>query len=533
MNQEQLKKRTRDYWDMQSESEPDEWLSHYIEELLPQELQWATQQQRLSLQEGHVHTLVLLVGYSPEPLFQALCVYKPEHILCIASPKYIGLDRGQNDERNLLRGESYVQLFIERYVTRLHRNNMLPKTPSVTIHPLKDTTPTAVFQGLLKELKPQQTTPGKVIIDVTGGKKSMVTGAYLYAAFAQNVQLSYVDFDDTLYDPDQGKPFGFGCQIGTLANSYNDFALRGWEEVRRFYQQYNFRAAQRLLGASWQTHAANTLWSIAHNLDLLPWCDAIDRLAHTLEVYRLWDEGDYKGSLDYHKKHKADIFANVQPLPTAIQQLGTQWITWQGNGIIPNQVPNFFDDTDRLHAYVQDELARIERLIHHNEDYRSAFLRAGGLNEVLMTVRLTRRCPASEQSDLLQKLDQGTPSISSVFYQLPKPAGDRFEARRQRIQFTLEGPSMTEWWRGTSSFHEWKDFTELRNKLAHTYVSVPETVAQAALTFVTANYTDFCTLSDPSIAGAQYCTESMQWSRLCQACGLDEWLHPALCADDK
>lgn len=118
---------------MQSESEPDEWLSHYIEDLLPEELKWATHHKRLSLQEGHVHTLVLLVGYSPEPLFQALCVYKPEHILCIASPTYISLGRDQNDERDLLRGESYVQLFIERYVTRLHRNNMLPKTPSVTV----------------------------------------------------------------------------------------------------------------------------------------------------------------------------------------------------------------------------------------------------------------------------------------------------------------------------------------------------------------------------------------------------------------
>lgn len=85
--------------------------------------------------------------------------------------------------------------------------------PNIDCEPIGAATPPHVFQALLKHLYGDS----NVIVDITGAKKSMVAGAFLYAAFA-NVPVSYVDFDDDKFNPEHAKPYGYACRIGRLVN---------------------------------------------------------------------------------------------------------------------------------------------------------------------------------------------------------------------------------------------------------------------------------------------------------------------------
>jgi hypothetical protein len=110
-------------------------------------------------------------------------------------------------------------------------------------YPVADS-PEAVFQTLVDVLHDET----DVVIDVTGGKKSMVSGAYLYAAYA-GARISYVDFEE--YDPKYRRPYGYSCKIGELANPYQEFALREWERVRNLYERYQFREAREIVNSNY------------------------------------------------------------------------------------------------------------------------------------------------------------------------------------------------------------------------------------------------------------------------------------------
>lgn len=86
-------------------------------------------------------------------------------------------------------------------------------------------------------------------------------------------------------------------------------------------------------------------------------------------------------------------------MPTAIQELGEgdYWPHGDDAQSLLNHLsklehgangqPSLYVDIPKLLVYVNDELAKIKRLIEPNEDYRSALLRAVGLWEVLMRAR--------------------------------------------------------------------------------------------------------------------------------------------------
>jgi len=214
----------------------------YIRDVLPLELQCVAsddeEPRRLpdtSIQGG---ILVQLVGFSLEPLLQSICAYKPAEVVLILNQDY---------------GDRSWETFgreIERYVSSLpsdllHCSVQQHQDIVVTSVPLDKDYPEYVFQRLRQELMPRLRDGKRLGLDITGGKKSMVSGAFFFGAFA-GVDISYVDFDE--YDPERRMPLGYTCRIGLLANPYQTFRLRDWERVRELYQRYAFRSASALLG---------------------------------------------------------------------------------------------------------------------------------------------------------------------------------------------------------------------------------------------------------------------------------------------
>ena len=215
-------------------------LRRYIDELLPEELALARERGHLpaldQLWGSRCDVLVLLVGHSFEPLLQAICAYQPTEVVPVLNEEY--------GTKNLRGTDMYRRL--KKLLPKLKQKSLINKDkepPLRPCEPLKEDTPLAVFRFLLEQLR-DNWEKQSIVIDITGAKKSMVAGAFFFAAYS-NTPISYVDFDR--YDEDYGRPYGCTCKIGLIANPYRDFRLRDWAEVRRLYGQYAFAAAHQAM----------------------------------------------------------------------------------------------------------------------------------------------------------------------------------------------------------------------------------------------------------------------------------------------
>ena len=510
-NERMMKKQTEEYWEAlrrNANHRVPVWRK-YVDGLLPLEMACMAAKGRLS--QEPCQTLVLLVGQSVEPLLQSVWAHNPEKLLLILNRQYDEETTGEDFGHTLC--ELLSQLPSDRCVSdaHIHQETVEPR-------------PADVFRKLVEQVRDRE----NVVIDITGAKKSMVAGAFLYAAYA-DVPVSYIDFDDAAYSTKYGKPYGYASHIRLFENPYTAFALRDWERVRRFYRRYKFRDARLLLSGNGNGGPGTVLTSMTK---YLPGSElAVNKLIAVLHCYELWDAGDYNQAANH-----ANQIACFKP-PAAVSLLGGKWFTVK-DARFEGGLPDFYDDTPEFRAYVYDEMARIERLIKYNRDYRSAFLRAGSLNEIVMLSRLVKMVSCdSQRSDLLKSLQHRTPNARRVFEVLLKPPGTIFQIDKDirfwgapDIQVTVT-ESMHPWWKGTDLFNGecgWDVFIKRRNDLAHKYFSVPLTWAEDALRFVRLCVADLWG-PDPGTVD----TEAMKWSELCRFTGLEQYLPPNLCAEEK
>jgi hypothetical protein len=531
MDKDDLERATRDHWG-RYQRDIDDGLKHYICEknsrldgksLLEAELSWAGE--RKYIKAEHCETLVLLVGFSLDPLLQSICVYKPDRVLLILNEE--GYQDGRNNKewhefaQHLIKATNYLKNGHFDGSTVLFLGENIPSKPG---YPTKGN-PASVFKTLVKFLHDEK----DVVIDITGGKKSMVTGAFMYAAYS-DARISYVDFEEYI----DGRPYGFGCKIGQLSNPYREFALHEWEQVRTLYERYQFRDAQLLLRGEGKKGKSESIMSAMK--EYLPDSQtSIQLLVNILNCYEDWDAGLYNEAAE--KIRDLNKYIKFEP-PAAVNQLGGKWIV-TNQARLHSNLFNFYDDTQEFRAYVYDELARINRLIEFNCDYRSAFLRAGSLNEALMLARLIKLIDNEPiKNDMIKALQDKTPGALSVFDNLRLAVGRSFQIgpRDHDYDVTFDNaPEITitikkqmDWHRNQLLFDRqggWRQFIHIRNDLAHKYYSPPPSWAKDALNFVTANVED--------LWGQKICTQDLQtsslpWPELVKLCGLSNYLPPNL-----
>lgn len=288
-----LKNRTQQYWEKKPGYEC------YIHGLLVGELQEAGKDPaRLRGVGKPVHTLALTVGESFEPLLQVACVLRPKRVVLILNSFYSGTpgcDHGE-DLKELMVKLAGIADLPEKMHPELREGDF-------DLVELKKDTPTQVFRALRQAMQKPEAQPPKGhtnVVDITGAKKSMVVGAFLYAAHS-GLPITYVDFDE--YDAQWGRPYGYTCRIGEIANPYEAFHLRDWEQVRRLYESYSFRNARALLGepASAENARTGILGAMSQTLDgggdepLFDQSDVerVKRLASFFAMYEAWENGDY------------------------------------------------------------------------------------------------------------------------------------------------------------------------------------------------------------------------------------------------
>ncbi len=518
-----LQRETEKYWKKlrRNHNDPFPTQCEYVRELLPQEMEGKEAPQPCE-------TLVLLVGHSIEPLLQAVWVYQPKRLVLILNRQYGATLSGKDFAHQIINLLS--QLPQERQV---NKDQILPRD-------LIEVTPAQVFALLLQEVREQT----NVVIDITGAKKSMVAGAFLYAAYA-HVPVSYVDFDDAMYSTEFGRPYGYASEIRVFQNPYSVFALRNWERVRELYLGYHFREARRLLEAEIQPVMEETDYFEDTYLS------SAKRLAQVLKCYEFWDSGDF-----YESRHEVQSLRNrgidFNP-PTAIILLSDVWphveheMPLQGasanllqqHGTLARgeagPINSFFCREDWLIVYAEDELARTQRLIDFNEDYRSAFLRTASLNEVLLKARLAGlwhegrlQPPVGKDLILFEDLVDRVTAMRML----------RLLTQRQTLHVSRErGAILSPEVESMAAF--WDDhplaldrLIELRNKTIHTYLPIPRSIAQTARGIAEANLQDYrenwAKRMPPTTV-----TEALPWSCLCKLSGVDAFLPPNLWREEE
>lgn len=288
-------------------------------------------------------------------------------------------------------------------------------------------------------------------------------------------------------------------------------------------------------------------------------------------MYEAWENGDYATAKKIKDGFDPTLPADI--VPWSIEELGSIWpnVTSalnaqtaaqkllddhlklkQGN---PQPSDSLFAQPLRLLAYVRDELAKIERLISKNEDYRSAYLRAAGLEEFLLKARL---CISWLKNELDVTINNNSPVRPSALSQNDQIKGfkamvsyssaDSMRTTLQRSQ-QLElrqvdkkvmkvslrngAPKLDEYWKGKQldfdifvSDRRNPGFTRLRGEAIHTHLYIPRPIAEAALELVQAaveeferNWLEHFHLGTLDKAKDKL-VDAPSWSRLCEVCKL-------------
>lgn len=395
---------TGTYWP-KLDDDPDAALNWYLNQhLLVDELAWALDRHNIpdNATRPPCDVLVLLVGFSLDPLFQSICVYDPvEKIVLVVNTHY-----GEQS------GGGYGEALAERiellFKDARLREGWLTHSPVIEICELPDEEPDSVFRTLHAALLKDQQADHKIIIDITGGKKNIDAGAFLFAAYTA-ATVSYVNFE--LYDQRKRRPFGYSCKIGPIErNPYDAFRLRDWEEIRYHYEGYRFTIARTILKRIWkpmldafplQTALQRPRPGKPTPISREEVEEALKRLDAALVFYDAWETGNYV--MAYR------LLPTVQGLatPSAVTLLGPDWQKiYEHSQVLAAPLPTskydemikdiasdylpVYASNKLLFTYARDELERARRLTDLHSDHRSAFLRAAGLDEFLLKARLIR-----------------------------------------------------------------------------------------------------------------------------------------------
>jgi hypothetical protein len=570
LKREVLERETKKYWTKLDERDrPD--IDDYVDNLLPLELSTENEFRQIKVSpDDRCDVLFLLVGYSLEPLLQSICVHHPPLVILVLNKKLSTTIEGRGLDHELRRAAKRACLNDE--IRRTWH-----ATPPVFETLSTGDTPQEVFRvlrnkvlSLLDEARRRGASPPRVVVDITGAKKSMTAGAYLLAAYA-DVKVTYVDFDE--YSPRFGRAFGYTCQIGPLENPYRIFRIAEWQRVRELYGQYAFQAALETLNViAPDAEGPDADKSFFEPKEL----EAIKVLRAVLGVYDQWENGNLHQA---HALAVAGVLASVPRTiwPTAVEELGRDWPhvdpgSKSSPGDFLKQVKRletgggdlsrslFLHQGGRLLVtYARDELAKIRRLIDPKSDFRSALLRSAGLFETLLKARLMilwndgLLVLAATQGELARMaLDADARASADRFLAefssarvvvgvldgsgndeertlTPRYVPEKLHPligtkaapgcgfrRKRDTASAVVGPSLGDFCKSPQMNPD--QLFDLRNKAIHFCLSVPRDWAELAWRITHENLEAF--EKGWSAAGTDVKTQVPDWDDLCQVCGV-------------
>lgn len=320
-------------------------------------------------------TLVILVGETLEPLLQSICVHMPTRLVPIVNTYYGDI---QDEDSSARQWRTLYRLIrqLPSHVTENIAN--LEQIRQVT--PVSDD-PTAVFTYLRQELGPDLRDPQKrVVVDVTGAKKTMVAGAFTLAAYTKAV-IYYIDPEQ---QDENEQPYGFSARFRRIESPLDRLALNVWQQIEERYRRYDFAGALQLLQDALPEEALPGESGSSPNNSLLQSVQAFEAF---LIICRDWEAGRLQEAYKQIVTLPPELVTPAEKVPTVVTELWRYWPEPE-DAVARELSTAFFEDAKAIILYAEDELRRAKRLMN-NGRYRDAFTRAYALHETLLKARLT------------------------------------------------------------------------------------------------------------------------------------------------
>lgn len=252
--------------------------------------------------------LILVAGTSPEPLLLAVAHHAPRRVI-------------------LLREESLSDHSMRRF-ERLwkcyHADVGAPSLERVERHTVRDDA-AALYRAVERLVEAPQAGRGeRVVLDITGAKKTMVAGAFL-AAGMFDLETSYVDFD--AYDAILRRPEPGSSRVKTVAHPVSLFRLREFQQLAAIFDARRFDEAARLARRLEEAAASGEVEEILGREPCEARAAELRFLGHLAGACDLWRQGFYRdaaaelGSLEGAVlPPQVEVLAEVWPVRSAKHQ---------------------------------------------------------------------------------------------------------------------------------------------------------------------------------------------------------------------
>ena len=331
-------------------------------------------------------TLVILVGESFEPLLQSVWAHNPVRLVPVVNIEYPDGSKGDVQWNT-------IRVPLEMLLKRPSRyNEWQLKIPTVQFDapdkahyfkPVVDE-PTEVFEFLQKHLKDDLMDQSRrVIVDITGAKKTMVAGAFMLAAYS-DTEIYYVDSKRHNTDKFIGRPYGYACHFRDVDNPLKDLALQSWNNIEKLYNKGDYAHAlailQTIIPKADEKEPEEESHEKEHNLYL----QNIQQLETYLQICAHWDEGDIQEAAELIPELIKKSKKLRKCVPFAVRTLAGEFPKTDD----PTLNLKLFSKPKKIVIYVRDEIERVKRLIRKDAS-RAAFSRAYALYEALFNFRVT------------------------------------------------------------------------------------------------------------------------------------------------
>ncbi len=182
--------------------------------------------------------LISVVGFSPEPLMHTICSMNPKKVFPVMTRE------AMIEYTNTLDRKNYKNYFSEWLCYGGCENIEICDAIEVSTYEPIDTF--SKVRGIIKTIRNKRGEDGggskndlSIAIDVTGGKKSAVSAAYLVTVLEGDIDIFYVDFEE--YDarkPPCGTEF-----LNKLDNPYDIYNIQLLNHAKALFENHRYDVA--------------------------------------------------------------------------------------------------------------------------------------------------------------------------------------------------------------------------------------------------------------------------------------------------
>lgn len=460
----------QDRWGAEGQAQELDEPSNYVSKVLGVELRQLERRATATSSEHDVGgTLALLTGMSRAPLLLAIAWRRPERIVLFGSDTDSGREAVSAMERAIA-GPLQDQLMLRP----------LALEPEY-VHDRDPARAYASIRARIEALRREQPN-SRLIIDITGGKKSMVAAAFVAASEAE-IPAQYVDFDD--YDPATRMPRLGTAFIHTLPDPAAVLRIRETRLAERAFDDERYDECVRLLTEIEPHLNAARLGGFASESE----AEALRLRLSYARAARLWQQ------LALDEAERAFAGPLRRWAPRIVLALGPMWRATAATPELRNgRRAKIAEDLPRLASYAGDELWRHRRALSRGDDPRFPFLRTYALVELVLSV-VIKKCRAGVRIDG-KPLPNDLRSASAIGRELSMPgmaalvSGEEISLgypTKQSICFEGEKIGIP----AAAALTQPEEWPALRNECAH---GAAEVARSKALEFVG-------TMDDPGLAG--------------------------------